>query len=100
MVHSGCQLHLSEAMAYKYIHVGRVARRFPLIFNFLDAGDTHLSNLLLLAPHLTEDNHSQLLSAVRHKSKRDVERLLAERFPKAPVPERIRKLPAPRAEAH
>jgi len=32
-------------------------------------------------------------------SKRQVEQLLAARFPKPPVPTRIRKLPAPRVEA-
>lgn len=64
------RLHLPEASAYKHINVGRVARKFPLIFDLLEAGHTHLSNLVLLAPHLNEDNHRDLLSAVRHKSKR------------------------------
>ena len=80
------RLHLPEASAYKHINVGRVARKFPLIFDLLDAGDTHLSNLVLLAPHLNEDNHRELLSAVRHKSKRQVEIIVAERFPKELVP--------------
>ncbi len=92
------RLHLSEAIAYKQINVGRVARKFPLIFDLLEAGDTHLSNLVLLAPHLNEDNHRELLSAVRHKSKRQVEILVAARFPKEPVPARIRKLPVLRTK--
>ena len=92
------RLHLSEAIAYKYIHIGRLARRFPLIFDLLEAGDTHLSNLALLAPHLDRDNHRDLLSAVRHLSKRRVEILVAERFPKPPVEASMRKLPARRAK--
>jgi len=91
------RLGLAESSAYKHIHVGRLGRRFPLIFDLLETGDVHLSNLLLLAPRLNEENHQELLSAVRRKSKRQVELLLAARFAKAPVPARIRKLPAPRA---
>jgi hypothetical protein len=92
------RLHLSEASAYKHINVGRMARGFPVVFEMLAAGETHLSNMVLLAPHINEDNHRELLPLVRHKSKRQVERLLAERFPKAPVPARIRKLPAAAAK--
>lgn len=49
----------------------------------------HLSALALLRPHLTEENHTELLDAVRGKSKRDVEMLLATRFPQRDTPARM-----------
>jgi hypothetical protein len=47
----------------------------------------------LLAPHLTADNHEDLLAAAKHKSKRQIEMLVAERFPRPAVPAEVRKLP-------
>jgi hypothetical protein len=60
--------------------------------------ELHLSAIVLLAPHLTQANHDELLSAARHRSKREVERLLAERFPQPDAPEEIRRLPRPSAK--
>jgi hypothetical protein len=53
----------------------------------------HLSAIKLLAPHLTQDNHAQLLDRVRGMTKREIEVLVAELAPKADVPARMRKLP-------
>jgi hypothetical protein len=53
-------------------------------------GEVHLSALALLRPHLTEENHAELLEGVRGKSKREVEMLLASRFPCADAPARMR----------
>ena len=86
-------LHLCEGAAYKRITAARTARRFPIILDLLADGRLHLSAVCLLAPHLTEGNHSSLLEAAVHRSKRGVELLLAERFPRPDVPQSIRKLP-------
>src|SRR3990172_1778773 len=93
-------LHLSEGAAYKRITAARTARRFPVILEMLAGGRLHLSAVCLVSPHLTEENHPSLLEAAVHRSKRRVELLLAERFPKPDVPQSIRKLPAqkPRPE--
>jgi hypothetical protein len=53
----------------------------------------------LLAPHLTDLNHVQVLDAARHKSKREVEQLLAALNPKPDVAPALRKLPAPKPAA-
>jgi hypothetical protein len=45
---------------------------------------------------LTPENHQQLLDAARHKSKRDVEQLVASLRHLPPVASVIRKLPAPK----
>jgi hypothetical protein len=90
-------LHLCEGAAYKRITAARTARRFPIILDLLADGRLHLSAVCLLAPHLTEGNHSSLLEAAVHRSKRGVELLLAERFPRPDVPQSIRKLPVRQA---
>src|SRR3990172_721222 len=79
------RLHMSEPTAYKRIEAARAARRFPVIFARIAAGELHLAAVTLLAPRLTEDNHLELLAAAAHRSKREVERLLAARFPRPPA---------------
>ena len=86
-------LGLSESAAYKRIQVARAARRFPIIFERVGAGRLHLSGLCVLVPHLTADNHRELLDAAAGLGKRRIERLVAERFPKPDVPTSVRKLP-------
>jgi hypothetical protein len=86
-------LHLSEHAAYARIEAARVARRYPIILERLEASDITLTTVGLLSPHLTLDNHRQLLDAARHKSKREVEHLVATLRPQPPAPSLIRKLP-------
>ncbi len=90
-------LHFSECQAYARIEGARVARRFPVVLVMLERGDVHLSAIGLLAPCLTEANHLELLAAARHKTKREVERLVAEIRPRPTVPDSIRKVPEARA---
>jgi hypothetical protein len=89
-------LHFSEDQAFKRIRAARAARDFPLILGLIESGELHLSAVALLAPHLTKDNHLELLRAARGKTKRQVEEILAARFPQPDVAPQIRKLPAPR----
>jgi hypothetical protein len=89
-------LQLSEPAAYNRIEVARAARRFPIILDGLAAGELTLASIKLLAPHLTPDNHRDVLSRARHKSKREVEVLVAALHPRPDVPSVIRKLPASR----
>jgi hypothetical protein len=90
-------LHLSEHAAYNRIEAARTARRFPQILERLADGSIHLTAVRLLAPTLTPENHRALLDAARHKSKRDIEHLLARLNPEPDVAPCIRKLPAPAA---
>jgi hypothetical protein len=91
-------LHLSEPAAYNRIEVARAARRFPIILDGLAAGELTLASIKLLAPHLTADNHRGVLTRARHKSKREVEELVAALHPRPDVPSVIRKLPAPQSD--
>lgn len=75
-------LHLSEHAAYNRIEAARAARRFPVILERLNDGSLHLTAIRLLAPKLTPGNHRALLDAAGHKSKREVEHLIAELNPR------------------
>ncbi len=88
------ELHLSEDAAYKRIQAARAARRFPAIFEAVADGRLHLTAVGLLAPHLTEDTADELLATAIHKSKSEIERLLAERFPRPDVLAWVEGIPA------
>jgi hypothetical protein len=88
-------LKLSEDGAYNRIAAARAARKFPVILDKLADGSLNLTTVRLLAPHLTRENHAELLAAASGKRKRQVEELLARCFPQPPVPSSIRKLPTP-----
>jgi len=92
-------LHLSEHTAYLRIEAARVARRFPAILDQRSNGSLHLTAVSLLGAHLTPANHVELLDAAKHKSKREVEQLIARLRPQPDVPAVVRKLPAPKPAA-
>jgi len=87
-------LHLSEHAAYGRIEAARAARKWPALRELLADGSVHLTAVTLLAPHLTDTNHREVLAAARHKSKREVEEIVAALRPRPPVPSSVRKLPA------
>ena len=90
-------LHLSEHAAYGRIEAARAARRFPVVLELLDDGSVTLTAVGLLAPHPTAENHRELLDSARHKSKRDVEHLVASLRPRPPVASNVRRLPSQKA---
>ena len=84
------KLHLSEGGAYKRIHAARAARRFPMLFDAVAEGRLHLAAITMIAPFLTKENVSELIEAVTHRSKIEIERFLAGRFPSsAPEPRTV-----------
>ena len=90
-------LYFSEATAFRRIAVARAARKVPLLLERIREGALHVAGAKLLAPTLTPENHVELLDLARHKSKRAIEKILADRAPKPDVPARVRQLPTPRA---
>ena len=86
-------LHLSEHEAYLRIEVSRASRKHPVLFQMLADGRLHLSGIAVLHKHLTEANRETLLERATHKSKRQIEELVAELNPRPDVPPTIRKLP-------
>jgi hypothetical protein len=86
-------LQLSEHAAFGRIEAARAARRFPLILEHLVSGSLNLTAIGLVARYLTIENHVQVLDAACHKSKSEVEHLVACLRPRADAPVVIRKLP-------
>jgi hypothetical protein len=86
-------LLLSEHAAYDRIKAAKVARRYPAALSMLASGRVNLTTVRLLAPHLTRTNHDELFAAASGKTKRQVQELVARRFPQPDVPASVRKLP-------
>src|SRR5439155_23674014 len=92
------ELHLSDDAAYKRIQAARAARRLPVLFEALAEGRLHLGAIGLLAPYLTPENADDLLRAAAHKTKAEIEELLARRFPRSEAMGLVTVLPAPPRE--
>jgi hypothetical protein len=90
------RLHLSEHAAYGRIEAARAARRFPIILDLLTDGSITLTTVCLVTSHLTPDNCREVLEKACHKSKREVERLIAAIRPMPAVPSLVRRLPHPK----
>jgi 5-methylcytosine-specific restriction endonuclease McrA len=92
--------HLSEDSALKRLQAARVARRFPGIFEALADDRLHLAAVCLLAPHLTPANADELLQVAAHKSKSQIEELLAGRFPRSEMLPMVEAVPSPCHHQH
>jgi hypothetical protein len=87
------ELGFSEDQAYNRTTVARAARILPAMLDSLRSGAVHLTGLRLLARHLTEHNHHDLLAEAAGKSKRQIEEIVARLDPKPRVPDSVRKHP-------
>ena len=86
-------LLLSENAAYIRIAAARCARKFPEILDWLADGSLTLTAVSLLSPVITFRNGGALLNRARHKSRREVEHIVAELSPKPDVQTVVRKTP-------
>ncbi len=90
-MHAYCvdRLRMADDIAYKRIRTARAARRFPAILAAIASGSLSVSGVVLLAPylkHATRVAGEELLATAENLRTREVERLLAERFPRPDVP--------------
>ncbi len=94
-MHSYCvhELHLSEHAALKRIRAARAARNCPALYTALTEGRLNLCSLVMLAPRITPENAEELITAAIHKTRPEIERMLAERFPSSDVPAAIAAIP-------
>ena len=81
---------MSEGTAGRRVTAARVCRRFPEVFERVARGELHLC---ALAQHLNSENASELFEVCQGKTRRQVEQLLAVRFPRPDVREQIRRMP-------
>lgn len=92
-------LHLSEHAAYARIAAARAAARFPLVLDLLVEGAITLTTITLIGRHLNAENHVAVLESARHKSKADVEMIVATLNPQPDARASVRKVPAPKHQA-
>jgi 5-methylcytosine-specific restriction endonuclease McrA len=90
------ELRMSEDEAFRRARASRIARQFPVLFEQVAAGEIHLTGILLLGPHLTEDNHLEVLARAKHRTKKEIKRLVRMLDPLPDVPALVEPLgPAP-----
>jgi hypothetical protein len=82
------ELRMSRDAARKRIHAARAARQFGAIYDAVAEGRLHLSAVVMLAPRLTPENADELLASATHKTKEEIELLIAHRFPAPDLPTR------------
>src|SRR6266852_1049536 len=75
------ELRFSEDAAYSRIMVARASRRLPAMIEATRSGQVHLTGLRLLAPHLTAENHCEVLAEAAGRTKREIEELVARLAP-------------------
>lgn len=90
-------LRLSEPAAYNRIEAARAAKRLPVILQMVGEGSLSVATVRFLSPHLTAENHEDLVAAAAGKSKRQVEELVVRYFPQpdAQTREKLRLAPMP-----
>ena len=86
-------LHFSEQEAYLRIAAARAAREFPVILDRLRDGSLSLTAVAKLKSQLTPDNADELITAARHKTKREIDIQIAALAPKPDVKPMVRRLP-------
>jgi len=83
------RMRLTEGAAYKRLTTARLARQYPGILVALADGRLHMRAVLMLGPHLTAANADELVAAAAGKTRFELDLLLAGRFPKPDVPDRL-----------
>src|SRR6188472_4545144 len=86
------RLGYSEDAALKRMRVARLALVVPAALDELRSGTIHLTGLFVLSRYVTPENADELLGEARGKSRSELEHLLAQRFPRPDVAERIAPL--------
>jgi hypothetical protein len=86
-------LRLSEHASYNRIQAARAARDFPVIVDRLAEGTLNLTTVRLLAPHLSRENHLQLLDEAAGLRRPAVEEIVARVSPRPDVATTIRRVP-------
>jgi len=86
--------HMSDDEAYKRIRAARLSRQYPAILTAIADGRLHLTAVTLLSKHFTRQNVDDLIAAASHRTKLQVQMIIAERFPQADVPTTLREIKA------
>jgi len=93
-VYCTSKLGYSEPEAAWRIYTARAVEKFPRILPMLEAGELHLTAIVTLSAHLTEENHLPLLLQARGRSKQELEMMVAALAPKPDIGDCVRRTPA------
>jgi hypothetical protein len=95
------ELQFSEDAAFRRVSAARYVKAFPALFDAIASGELHLTGLLLIAPHLTTANQHEVLARAKHRTKKELAKLVRELDPLPDVPARIAPLgPAAEPSTH
>jgi hypothetical protein len=86
------ELRLSEDAAVRRVTAARLVRQFPALLDAVAAGELHLTGLLMLGPHLTRENHVDVLARAKHRTKKELAKLVRILDPLPEIPARIEAL--------
>jgi hypothetical protein len=89
----------TENSAHKRLTAARTVRKYPGVLIAVFEGRLHQTGVLMLAPHLTPANADELVAAALDKTCFELEVMIAERFPKPDLPERLEVIAPPGPES-
>jgi hypothetical protein len=89
------RLGYSEDESHMRVRVTRLAQKLPRALDELRSGAIHLTGLFLLSNYLTPENSEELFAEARGLSRRELEKMIARRFPRPDVREQITPLAEP-----
>ena len=95
-MHAYCAdvFHLSDDEAFKRIRAARLSRKHPEILAAITDGRLHLTAVTLLSKRFTHANVKELIEAATHRTKLQIQMLIAMRFPQEDVPASLREIEA------
>ncbi len=86
------ELQFSEDAAFRRVSAARLMQKFPLLYDVVASGELHLTGLLQVGPHLTPENIAEVLARSKHRTKKEIAKLVRELSPLPSVPARIEPL--------
>jgi hypothetical protein len=86
------ELRLSEDAAVRRVAAARLVRKFPELLDAIAAGELHLTGLLMLGPHLTRENFSNVMARAKHRTKKETAKLVRILDPLPAIPARVEAL--------
>lgn len=86
------EFHQSASAVYKRMRAAAAGRKFPLVLAAIERGELHLSAVVEIEPCLTPANVESLVRECTHRSREDVQVIVARHFPRPDVPTSVRPI--------
>ncbi len=80
------RLKMSEGETSRRLNAARLVRRFPSVLGRIERGEVHLSALRQLGPYLDEENVDAVLDEAKGRTRRQLDEMIARRFPRPNAP--------------